>query len=123
MERGAKTPSPYLTGVLGRCPACGRGSLFKGFIELAPACRACGQSFSFADSGDGPAVFVILAAGGLVCAIALWVDVVFDPPLWLVFLLILPLTLVVCLGLLRPFKGLLVALQFTNKAEESRWRP
>ena len=118
-----EAPSPYLAGLLGRCPACGRGPMFKGFISVAPACRICGQSFGFADSGDGPAVFVTLIAGALVCAAALWLDVAYDPPLWLIFILVLPLTLVVCLALLRPAKGLLVALQFANKAEESRWRP
>jgi len=32
----------------------------------------------------------------------------------------LPLTVAVCLGLLRPLKSLMVALQFHNKAAEGR---
>ena len=32
----------------------------------------------------------------------------------------LPLTAIVCLGMLRPLKGLLVALQYRNKAGQGR---
>jgi hypothetical protein len=48
--------------------------LFKGFLSVAPACDNCGLDFSFADAGDGPAVFVTLFAGFLVLGMALWVE-------------------------------------------------
>ena len=61
-----KMPSPYLTGLLCRCPRCGKGKLFDGFLTLKPKCDACGLDFSFADAGDGPAIFVIMIAGAIV---------------------------------------------------------
>lgn len=112
--------SPYSTGLSGRCPRCGEGRLFRGFLTVAPACEHCGLDFSFADAGDGPAVFVTLFAGFLVLGMALWVELVYEPPFWVHLLVFAPLTLIVCLGILRPLKGLLVAMQYANKAEQGR---
>jgi len=109
-------PSPYVTGVTGRCARCGGGKMFDGFLELAPRCEACGLDYGFADAGDGPAVIVTLLAGFIVVGTALVVEVKYEPPMWLHLAIFLPLTLVVCLGMLRPLKGVLVSLQYRNKA-------
>jgi uncharacterized protein (DUF983 family) len=113
--------SPYATGLAGRCPRCGEGRLFEGFLNLAPRCDVCGLDLKFADSGDGPAVFVMLVAGFIVVGAALFVEVRYEPPIWIHILIFLPLTLIVCIGMLRPFKGVLVALQYRNKAEQQRF--
>jgi uncharacterized protein (DUF983 family) len=114
--------SPLVVGVKGRCPRCGRGPLFSGFLTPALRCNACGLDYSFIDSGDGPAVFVSLIGGFLVLGAALWAEIVYEPPLWVQMAIFLPLAVAVCLGLLRPFKGVLIALQYRYKAEEGRWR-
>ena|ERR1700674_2246899 len=116
-------PSPYLTGLTGRCPRCGKGRLFAGFIRLQPRCEACGLDYSFADAGDGPAVFVILIAGFIVVAAALIVEFVYQPPFWLHAVLWGPLILLVTLAPLRLLKGLLIALQYHHKAAEGRIDP
>jgi uncharacterized protein (DUF983 family) len=112
--------SPYTAGLRGRCPRCGEGRLFTGYLTLAPRCERCDLDNSFADSGDGPAVFVILIAGFVVVMSALVTEALWRPPYWLHAVLWLPLLLVLTLGLLRPLKGLLVALQYHHKAEEGR---
>jgi uncharacterized protein (DUF983 family) len=112
--------STYIAGLTCRCPRCGKGKLFAGFLSLKPRCEACGLDFSFADAGDGPAVFVILFAGFVVVAAALAVEVLYQPPFWVHALLWLPLILIVTLGPLRSIKGLLIALQYQNKAAEGR---
>lgn len=112
--------SPSSTGLAGRCPRCGDGKLFKGFITIAEKCEVCGQDFKFADSGDGPAIFVMLIAGFVIVGAALWLEIAYEPPFWVYFVVFLPLTLIVCLGMLRPLKGVLVALQYANKAEQGR---
>ena len=76
-------PSPCATGLAGRCPRCGEGKLFDGFLKLRPRCDACGLDFSFADSADGPAVFIMLIAGFVVLALALCVEITYEPPIWL----------------------------------------
>jgi uncharacterized protein (DUF983 family) len=112
--------SPYSTGLAGRCPRCGQGKLFSNFITVAPRCTVCSLDFTFADAGDGPAVFVMLFAGFLIVGVALWTELTYEPPIWVHLAIFLPLTLVVCVGLLRPLKGLLIALQFANRAEQGR---
>lgn len=94
--------------------------MFNGFLTLAQSCEVCGLDYSFADAGDGPAVFVSLIGGFIVLGAALAVDVAYEPPLWVYIVIFMPLTLLVCLGLLRPLKALLVASQFKNKAAPGR---
>ncbi len=113
-------PSPYSTGIAGRCPRCGQGRLFDGFLTIRPRCTACGLDFGFADSADGPAVFIMLIAGFAVLGAALAVEIAYEPPIWVHMVLWLPLATITCLALLRPLKGLAVALQYANKAEEGR---
>lgn len=113
-------PSPFKTGLAGRCPRCGEGALFQGFLKVRPNCSACGLDFGFANSADGPAVFIMLIAGFGVLGSALYVEIAYEPPIWLHLAIWLPLSVIVCIGLLRPMKGLAVSLQYANKAEEGR---
>jgi uncharacterized protein (DUF983 family) len=107
-------------GLAGHCPRCGDGALFSGFLTVAPRCERCGLDFSFADSADGPAFFVMSFAGFVVVVAALVVEVIFQPPYWLHALLWLPLILVLTILPLRPAKGLLIAVQFHHNAAEGR---
>jgi uncharacterized protein (DUF983 family) len=113
-------PLPIAKGLRCRCPRCGEGKLFTGFLTLRPSCERCGLDYKFADAGDGPAVFVILIGGAIVVAAALITEVAYRPPYWLHALLWVPLILLVTLVPLRPLKGLLIALQFHHRAAEGR---
>ena len=113
-------PSPMRAGLRGCCPRCGTGPLFAGFLTLKPRCDSCGLDFAFADSGDGPAFFVMSIVGIVVVALALWAEFTFQPPLWLHMVLWSGLSIVLSLALVRPAKGLMVALQYHHKAEEGR---
>ena len=117
------TVNPVSAGLAGRCPCCGRGKLFDGFLALAPGCTACGLDYSFIDAGDGPAVFVILIAGFLVVVAALVVEGVYQPPYWVHAALWGPLILLATLAPRRLLKGLLIALQYHHKAAEGRFAP
>lgn len=110
-----------VAGLYCRCPRCGRGKLFHGFVTLRPRCEACGLDYNFADSGDGPAVFIMFLAGFIVVGAALVTEVLYQPPYWVHAALWLPLILIVTLGPLRPMKGLMIALQYHHKAAESRF--
>lgn len=107
---------PVRAGLSGRCPRCGQGRLFNGFLSLGERCGDCRLDYSFADAGDGPAVFVILIIGFITVGLALWMEVTHAPPLWLHFLLWIPLTIVLSLAALRGLKGLLIVLQYRYKA-------
>jgi uncharacterized protein (DUF983 family) len=111
---------PFARGLRGRCPRCGEGRLFQGFLGLRQSCGHCGLDYSFADAGDGPAVFVILIGGFIVVFAAMVVEILYQPPYWVHAALWLPLILIVTLGPLRPLKGLLIAMQYHHNAEEGR---
>lgn len=115
-----QTPSPFVAGLTCRCPRCGKGKLFQGFLTLRPRCDVCDLDYAFVDAGDGPAIFIILFAGFVVVGAALIVEVLYQPPYWVHALLWGPLILAVTLLPLRLMKGLLIALQFHHKAAEGR---
>jgi uncharacterized protein (DUF983 family) len=115
------SPTPIEAGLKCRCPRCGEGKLFQGFLRLAPKCDRCGLDFSFADPADGPAFFVMSGVGIVIIAIFAWVEVAFHPPLWVHFATVFPALILGCLGTLRPVKAWLVAAQYINKAEEGRF--
>ncbi|MGZ3409750.1 MAG: DUF983 domain-containing protein [Xanthobacteraceae bacterium] len=112
--------SPFVAGATGRCPRCGKGKLFSGFLSLRPHCENCGLDYSFIDAGDGPAVFVIMFAGFIVVGAALAVETIYQPPYWVHAVLWVPLILLVTVVPLRALKGVLIALQFKHKAAEGR---
>jgi uncharacterized protein (DUF983 family) len=112
--------TPSSTGLRGRCPRCGEGRLFSGFLQVAPRCANCGLDYAFSDAGDGPAVFVMLIVGFIVAFLALYVEFTFQPPFWLHALLWIPLVVGLALAMLRPLKGLMIAIQYKHKAEEGQ---
>jgi uncharacterized protein (DUF983 family) len=113
-------PSALSSGLRCRCPRCGRGKLLKGFLTVRPQCEVCGLDFQFIDAGDGPAFFVMSIVGVIVVGLAMWLEFTYEPPIWVHMALLIPLTLVLTFLLVRPAKGLLIASQFANKAEEGR---
>jgi uncharacterized protein (DUF983 family) len=109
-----------LRGLACRCPRCGEGKLYDGFLNLRPNCATCDLDYAFIDAGDGPAIFIIMIAGAIVVAAALIVEVKYQPPFWLHAALWGPLILATTLLPLRAMKSLLIALQFHHKAAEGQ---
>lgn len=113
--------NPIVNGARAACPRCGAGPLFKNGLTVRDACPSCGLNYGFADSGDGPAVFVIMILGALTLGGALFLEFRYDPPAWVhvvVWGIFIP---IVAFGLLRLLKGILINLQYANKAEEGRF--
>ena len=111
--------SPIAVGLACKCPRCGRGPLFDGYLTVAQACSVCGADLRKADSGDGPAVFIIFILGFLIVPLALLLESLVQPALWVHIVIWPPVVLGGALGLLRPAKGLLIALQYHHRASES----
>lgn len=110
------SPSPFVAGLLCRCPRCGRGRLFDGYLTVRSSCEACGLALADHDTGDGPSVFVIFILGAIVVPLALSVEAAFHPPLWLHAVLWSAAVLGGTFALLRPLKGLLVALHYRHRS-------
>lgn len=116
---GAYPPrSPFATGFACRCPRCGAGKLYDGLLTVAEACDVCGLDFGPHDSGDGPAVFAIPILGAPVVGLAFLLETLAEPPFWVHAAIWPPAIAVFTLLLLRPIKGLLVALHYKNLRHE-----
>ena len=109
-----------MRGLACKCPRCGKGKLYAGFLDLRPKCASCGLDYGFIDAGDGPAIFLIMIAGAIVVGSALIVEIKYQPPFWLHAALWLPLILATTLLPMRSMKSLLIALQFHHKAAPGR---
>jgi len=106
--------SPIRSGIFGRCPRCGESALYDGFLDVADRCTACGLDYSGQNSGDGSAFFIIIIVGFVVVGLALALEVMFAPPVWLHMVLWLPLSLILALAMMRPAKGILIAMQYRH---------
>ena len=116
---------PIITGIKGRCPRCGEGHLFRQgtFLKIAAKCEVCGLNYNFADPDDGPAFFSMMVMAFPATGFALWLDLNYEPPVWVHLLTSLPVLLILCILPLRPLKGWLVCSQYYHKAEEGRLAP
>ncbi|MAU40766.1 MAG: hypothetical protein CMF31_04005 [Kordiimonas sp.] len=112
--------SPFRAGLGCLCPRCGQTRIYSGFLQLKNHCPECGLDYGPLDAADGPAFFVMTIVSFIVIGLVLWVEFSYGPPLWLHMLMWIPLTVVLSVALLRPVKGLFVALQYTHQAEEGR---
>lgn len=112
--------SALSAGLRCRCPNCGEGRLYRGFLTFKERCDACEADLTIADAGDGPAFFVMFAALILIVPSAMFFEFAFRPPGWVHILIWPPITIAFSLFFLRPVKALLFALQWKHKAGEGR---
>jgi uncharacterized protein (DUF983 family) len=106
-------PASYWTalgrGARNRCPICGKGHIFAGYLRVVD-CGNCGAPLGRLRADDAPPYFTIFATGHLLIPPVLWIEKVYQPPMWLHMAVWLPLFATVCILLLRPIKGATVGL-------------
>ena len=117
---GRSELAPFIAGARGRCPNCGQGKLFEGFLKVTPVCPACGFDLASSDSGDGPAVFVIIIVGFIAVFGALFTEVAYQPPVWVPLVVWIPAAAILSLALLRPMKGLIIAAHVRHRGGAGR---
>jgi uncharacterized protein (DUF983 family) len=115
----AESISAWAAGLKLRCPQCGQGEVFQGYLKFRDHCRVCGADFKSADAGDGPAVFIILIVGAIVTPLLIILQFGFHLPGWLALTMTMLAAIALCLGLLPPFKSVLFAFQWKHKAREA----
>ena len=115
-------PGIVSAALFGLCPQCGGRTLFDGVARFAASCRVCGLDYGGFNVGDGPAAFVTLIMGALITALALWLEIAWQPPFWLHILLWVPITAAAVIWGLRAGKAALLALEFQRQAGESTTR-
>lgn len=104
-----------LRGVRCKCPACGVGSLFTGFITVRRECPHCGQPLHHHRADDMPPYVVTFIVGHVIVGMMLSYEVAYAPPMWVHAALWLPLTILMCVVLMRPVKGAIVAYQWSYR--------
>ena len=106
------TPPPFFTavgrGLRNRCPICGEGRVFQGFLRVVPECAVCGAPLGRLRADDAPPYVVIFLVGHLLVPPVFWVERAYEPPMWLHMVVWLPLFAVLCTLMLRPVKGAVV---------------
>lgn len=93
-----------------RCPGCGAGKLFTGYVTPVAACAVCHEPLGHIRADDGPAWLTILIVGHIVVATILAVEPHVDWPQWLSTTVWLSLALVAVLVVLRPAKALFIGV-------------
>lgn len=78
----------------------------------------CGLDYRQFNVGDGPAAFLTFIIGAVILALALLVEFKLHPPLILHLVLWPTLTVACVVGSLRVAKGVLLTLEYKNKAAE-----
>ena len=119
-ENSVGRPGIAKVALFGLCPECGAKTLFAGTARFADRCGNCGSDFSSFNVGDGPAALLTMAIGALVIVLAIIVDAAFRPPFWFHVIIWVPFTVAVTVASLRGAKGALLALEYRNRAGESR---
>ncbi len=106
-------------GWKGRCPRCGEGRMFRSWLKIVDRCERCGLDYRFASPDDGPAFFSLCIIALPLIAFVVWLQVAYDPPVWVHLVTSVPFMAAGTLLPLRPIKGWLVASQYVNKAQEA----
>lgn len=117
-EEAPRRGTDFVAAALGRCPACGKGKLFRSYLKVAGACSACGTNFKAADTGDGPVVFVLLIAGFVACTGLLVSVVAYDWPVWKLLAVWPAVAVVLSLVLMPMLKGVMVASQLKHRVRD-----
>ena len=102
-------------GLAHKCPNCGEGKLYRGYLKVVGECEHCGHVLSAYRADDGPAYFTILLVGHLVVAPVLLMPFIWQWPVAVV----LPITLIplatLVLAVLPRVKGAFLGLLWALK--------
>jgi uncharacterized protein (DUF983 family) len=97
-------------GLRCRCPICGEGNVFNGFLRVAERCGACSAPLGRVRADDAPPYFTIFLVGHIVIPLMLWAERLWAPDMWVLAAIFLPLSAALSVGLIRPVKGATVGL-------------
>ena len=112
-ERPTKTA--MMRGFRRRCPNCGEGHIFDGYLKVSDRCPVCKEDLTAQRADDGPAYLTILVVGHLMAPLIHIVFTRFRPePLVLATIFMVGCT-ALSLYLLPRFKGMIVGIQWAKR--------
>lgn len=111
--------SSLKTGLRCACPRCGQGKLYVVLLTVRDRCSVCDFDYGRLNTDDGPAFFIIVLYSALILPLAAWFQFAVEPPIWVHFLIWIPVIIVGAIALMRPFKAWLVAQQFKHDVDDA----
>lgn len=99
-----------------RCPDCGRGAIFRGYLKVRPQCESCGLDLAQFRADDAPPYFTMLIVLHIIGPAMLWLEQLAQPPEWLLYAIWLPLALALTLFLLPRVKGAVISVQWATRS-------
>ena len=102
-------------GARGRCPACGRGRLFTGYLKVRDQCSECGEDLHHQRADDGPAYLTILIVSHLGAPLLLAIYMAYRPSAMAMLIGFSAAAIVLSLALLPRFKGAFVGFQWARR--------
>ena len=111
--------SSLKTGLRCACPRCGQGKLYTGLLTVSERCSVCDFDYGRLNTDDGAAFFIIVLYSALILPLAAWFQFAVEPPIWVHFMIWIPLIVVGAIVLMRPFKAWLVAQQFKHNVDDA----
>ena len=114
--RHGRTFEAMKRGLLGRCPNCGQGKLFRAYLKVQ-ACPECGHDNTQYPADDAGPYFTILIVGHLVIAPMLCFPWIWTAPVGLVLGTTLPAIAVLTLLFLPRVKGAIIGLMWALKCK------
>ena len=115
IEDDRPTRQAMLRGAMGKCPACGEGKIFDGFLTVNDHCPNCGEALHHQRADDGPAYLTILLVSHIAAPLLLWVFISYRPSATSLLIGFGLGTIVASLLLLPRIKGAMVGLQWARR--------
>lgn len=99
-------------GLQRKCPCCGRGAAFRGYLKVVDSCASCGTPLSIYPCDDGPAYVTMLLIGHLVIAPAFMFHIFYLYPVEVIAPVMVGLMLILTLVTLPFVKGVYLNLMW-----------
>ncbi|WP_169568628.1 DUF983 domain-containing protein [Sneathiella limimaris] len=104
----------FFRGLRKKCPQCGEGRVFNGYIKVKPVCDVCGLELHHQRADDAPPYFTMLIVLHFVGSGILTTQQMYDWPNWVHMSIWIPAATIASLLLLPPIKGALIAIQWAR---------
>ncbi|MFC3125688.1 DUF983 domain-containing protein [Pseudoroseomonas globiformis] len=102
---GPSFTTMVLRGARNRCPICGEGHVFQGYLRIVPECSVCHAPLGRVRADDAPPYFTLFIVAHILVPPIFWIEKAYQPPMWLHMVVWLPLFALICVAMLRPVKG------------------
>ncbi len=111
-------PGIVQAALSGLCPRCAEPTLFEAPARIALTCSACGLDFTALERGARLAGLMTVLIAALLATIAIFADIVLQPPFWLQLAFWAPVTVGTVIFALRLYKTALLYARYEKRAGE-----